>query len=136
MPVEQAKNFWVSLSKTSQTLVAISGLLASAFGGWFVLESRLTPRYVHESAVQDIEEDMQTVGVRLDQKIIQDQLANARDELFWIKKRMGQDCGSMAKRCATLKTTIKDLEADLAQIRAIKQQEYKQYKQWQRQHKK
>lgn len=121
---------WIKLNKLIATLIGIGTLLGLFYGGWQVGWNIFSSQFASASEFKIVSEDMQSVhkGLqkleeRLDQKIIQDELARKQQRLWDLSDRYENK-----KIPADIKQEMRELQSDIDQLKSSQ-------KQWDSEHK-
>ncbi len=101
-------------------VVTVATLIAIAFGVYFHFEGKFveigTAVQAHQqiqTAQQELQEEIQLTGSRLDAKILEDRISRLQERIWRYVERYGPNCGAHRLVCEQWKAEIKRLERQL-----------------------
>lgn len=97
-------------------VVTIASVIAIAFGIYFHFEGKFIEVKTAVAAHQQMQEQIELTGIRLNAKILEDRIAGLQARIWRYQERYGSDCGAHRALCQQWEAEIRRLERQLQGI--------------------
>ncbi len=97
-------------------IITAASLVAIAFAVYFHFEGKFIEVKTAVAAHQQMQEQIELTGIRLNAKILEDRIAGLQQRIWIYQEKYGPDCGAHRALCQQWQAEIRRLERQLQGI--------------------